>query len=72
MAQQKAAPARGVIRHEQTGAARRVSAGSLIPDGWTFEGDGAEATRTAKDAAVKKAAKKPAETTKAEGPSDQG
>lgn len=63
----KKAPARGVIRHE-SGAARRISAGDPIPDGWTFDGGAAPKTQDA--APTKKAKPKPAETTEAAGPSE--
>lgn len=62
----KKAPGRGVIRHDDTGQARRVQAGALIPDGWTFD-DGSDTP----DAPVaKKGSKKPKETTQAAGPSE--
>lgn len=57
------APANGVIRHP-SGSARRISAGNPIPDGWTFD-DG-----SAKTESKKKGGKKPAQNTKADGPSE--
>lgn len=63
------APANGVIRHT-SGAARRISAGDPIPDGWTF--DGGEAPKTQGPAPTKKATPKPAETTEGKGPDETG
>lgn len=57
----RTAPKHGVIRHDATGSARRISAGAIVPDGWTFD-----AGDTAKPAAPK-----PKETTKAAGPSER-
>jgi hypothetical protein len=64
MATGKTAPANGVIRH-QSGSARRVRKGALIPAGWTFD-DGSQAA----EAPSKKGGKKATEDTKAEGPSE--
>jgi hypothetical protein len=56
----KTAPANGVIRHDETGSARRIAAGAVIPEGWTFD-----------DGRPKPAApKKPKENTRAAGPSE--
>lgn len=65
MAKGKQAPSNGVMRNE-AGNARRVRAGALIPDGWTFD-DGSD---TPDATAAKKGSQKPKETTQAAGPSE--
>jgi hypothetical protein len=61
----KKAPGNGVMRNE-AGNARRVRAGALIPDGWTFD-DGSD---TPDAPAAKKGSKKPKEDMQAAGPSE--
>ena len=56
----KQAPRDGLIRNDKTKLARRVRAGALIPNGWSFDDGGA----------AKKPAKKPAENQKGAGPSE--